>query len=75
MDRSALSHSTGKFRVLRQISRFSPLVLLFATILCSCSFFENNKLRAVKSAGELTAYFADLRQKMEAAGPARTPLV
>ena len=30
---------------------------------------------SVKSAGELTAYFADLRQKMEAAGPARTPLV
>jgi hypothetical protein len=28
----------------------------------------------VKSAGELTAYFADLRQKMEAQGVARTPL-
>lgn len=29
----------------------------------------------VKSADELTAYFTDLRQKMEAAGLARTPLV
>lgn len=29
---------------------------------------------AVKSADELTAHFADLRQKMEAAGLARTPL-
>jgi hypothetical protein len=29
---------------------------------------------AVKSAEELTAYFADLRQKMEAAGTTRTPL-
>ena len=28
----------------------------------------------VKSADELTAYFADLRQKMEAAGVTRTPL-
>jgi cell fate regulator YaaT (PSP1 superfamily) len=28
----------------------------------------------VKSADELTAYFADLRQKMEAAGETRTPL-
>ena len=28
----------------------------------------------VRSAGELTAYFADLRRKMEAAGIARTPL-
>jgi hypothetical protein len=28
----------------------------------------------VKSADELTAYFADLRQKMEAAGASRTPL-
>ena len=30
---------------------------------------------AVKSAGELTAYFADLRQKMEAQGLTRTPLI
>lgn len=30
---------------------------------------------SVKSAGELTAYFADLRRQMEAAGLARTPLV
>jgi hypothetical protein len=29
----------------------------------------------VKSADDLTAYFTDLRQKMEAAGVARTPLV
>jgi hypothetical protein len=29
----------------------------------------------VKTADELTAYFADLRQKMEAAGGTRTPLV
>lgn len=29
---------------------------------------------SVKSAGELTAYFADLRRKVEAAAPARTPL-
>jgi hypothetical protein len=29
---------------------------------------------SVKSSEELTAYFADLRQKMEAAGMARTPL-
>ena len=30
---------------------------------------------SVKSAGELTAFFADLRQKMEAGGLVRTPLV
>ncbi|MCE9568281.1 MAG: hypothetical protein K8U57_40290, partial [Planctomycetes bacterium] len=29
---------------------------------------------SVKSADELTAHFAELRQKMEAAGLARTPL-
>jgi len=29
----------------------------------------------VKTADELTAYFADLRQKMEAQGVGRTPLV
>jgi hypothetical protein len=38
---------------------------------CSTSSCSRDK---VKSADELTAYFADLRQKMEAAGAARTPL-
>jgi hypothetical protein len=38
---------------------------------CSTGSCSRN---AVKSAEELTAYFADLREKMEAAGVTRTPL-
>ena len=39
---------------------------------CSTGSCSNGQ---VKSAGELTAYFADLRQKMETEGLVRTPLV
>ncbi|MBI3545559.1 MAG: membrane-bound lytic murein transglycosylase MltF [Gammaproteobacteria bacterium] len=52
MDRPALNHSAAKFHLACQIGRLALLALLIPALL-SCSFFENNKLRAVKSAGEL----------------------
>ena len=45
--------SIGIFRVVLRICRPALLVLLSLPSILSCSFFENNKLHAVKSAGEL----------------------
>jgi peptidoglycan lytic transglycosylase F len=53
MNFSAPDRSTGTFRTVFRICRPALLVLLPLTLLLSCSFFENNKLHAVKAAGEL----------------------
>lgn len=53
MDCIAPVRSIGIFRVVLRICRSTLLVLLSLPSLLSCSFFGNNKLHAVKSAGEL----------------------
>lgn len=52
MDETAWHRITRIYRNAQRIRRLA-LVLLLTPALFSCSFFENNKLRAVKSAGEL----------------------
>lgn len=52
MDRNAPDRGTGVFHAALRILR-PALLLLSLSLLLSCSFFESNKLRAVKSAGEL----------------------
>ncbi len=52
MDGMALNRTTRIYRSAQRISRLA-LILLLTPALFSCSFFENNKLRAVQSAGEL----------------------
>lgn len=53
MDRIGTDQLAGIFHAVLRIFRPALLLLLFIPYLLSCSFFENNKLRAVKSAGEL----------------------
>ncbi len=53
MDRTAPDRQTGIFRSVLRAGRPALLALLLLPCLATCSYFENNKLRAVKSAGEL----------------------
>ena len=53
MDRIGIDQPTGRFHAALRICRPALLVLLALPLLLSCSVFEKNKLRDVKSAGEL----------------------
>lgn len=53
MDRVGTNQLTGVFHGVLRIFRPALLLLLFLPYLSSCSFFENNKLQSIKSAGEL----------------------
>ncbi|HYA37219.1 MAG TPA: membrane-bound lytic murein transglycosylase MltF [Candidatus Methylomirabilis sp.] len=53
MERAADDRGTGQLNVVRRAGHPVLLILLLLPALLSCSLFERNKLRAVKSAGEL----------------------
>lgn len=53
MDRIGTNQLAGILHAVLRIFRPALVLLLFLPYLLSCSFFENNKLRAIKSAGEL----------------------
>src|SRR3989344_3170744 len=53
MDRIVPEQRTRIIHVARQICRPALLGLLLLPVTLSCSFFDNNKLRAIQSAGEL----------------------
>ncbi len=53
MDRIVPEQRTRIIHGARQICRSALLGLLWLPLTLSCSFFENNKLQAIKSAGEL----------------------
>jgi len=53
MERAADDRGTGQLKVVRRAGHPVLLILLLLPALLSCSLFERNKLRAVKSAGEL----------------------